>query len=83
MAAIDGAAAGGGGDFRLTAECGRYLALLMSYEDVIRVADLKTRASRLAEVRAEVGAEAGEPVAVTEFLKPGLDEFCSVLPRRC
>ena len=68
-------------DFRLTAECGRYLALLMSYEDVIRVADLKTRASRLAVVRAEVGAEPDEPVAVTEFLKPGLDEFCSVLPR--
>jgi indolepyruvate ferredoxin oxidoreductase beta subunit len=32
-------------------------------------------------VRAEVGAEPDEPVAVTEFLKPGLDEFCSVLPR--
>lgn len=82
VAALDRATAGGAdGSYKLTAECGRYLALLMSYEDVIRVADLKTRASRLAAVRAEVGARPDEPVAVTEFLKPGLDEFCSVLPR--
>ncbi|OZI77818.1 indolepyruvate oxidoreductase subunit beta family protein [Bordetella genomosp. 12] len=61
-------------------ETARYLALWMSYEDVIRVADLKTRRERLARVRREVGAGQGEPLHVTEFLKPGLDEVCSVLP---
>ena len=61
-------------------EAARYLALWMSYEDVIRVADLKSRKSRITRVRAEVGAKPDEPVQVTEFLKPGLDELCSVLP---
>ncbi|HSE76781.1 MAG TPA: indolepyruvate oxidoreductase subunit beta family protein [Alphaproteobacteria bacterium] len=67
-------------DWRLTAETGRHLALWMSYEDVIRVADLKTRSSRFARVRAEVGAKPDEPIAVVEYLKPGLDEICAVLP---
>src|ERR1043166_2396644 len=45
-----------GGDARLAAEVGRPLAPWMSYEDIIRVADLKTRASRFERVRREVGA---------------------------
>ena len=77
----DRAGSGGPGGYRLTNETGRYLALWMSYEDVIRVADLKTRRTRLTRVRAEVGAKPGEPIVLVEFLKPGLDEFCSVLPR--
>src|SRR6185436_20712377 len=34
------------GDGKLASETARHLALWMSYEDIIRVADLKTRASR-------------------------------------
>jgi indolepyruvate ferredoxin oxidoreductase beta subunit len=52
----------------------------MSYEDIIRVADLKTRASRFERVRREVGAKQGEPVVVIDFLKPGVEELASVLP---
>lgn len=73
-------AGGGPGDFAVTRETARYLALWMSYEDVIRVADLKTRKARFARVREEVGAKEGEPVILTEYLKPGLDELCSMLP---
>lgn len=61
-------------------EAARYLALWMSYEDVIRVAHLKTRRERLDRVRREVGARSGEPIHMTEFLKPGVDEVASVLP---
>ncbi len=68
------------GALELTSETGRYLALLMSYEDVIRVADLKTRRSRFERMRAEVLARDGEPVVVTEFLKPGVEEIASILP---
>jgi indolepyruvate ferredoxin oxidoreductase beta subunit len=64
----------------LTAEVARQLALWMSYEDIIRVADLKTRASRFERVRKEVGAKVGEPVVVIDFLKPGVEEFASLLP---
>jgi indolepyruvate ferredoxin oxidoreductase beta subunit len=67
--------------FRLTVETGRYLALWMCYEDVIRVADLKTRRSRFERIREEVQAKPGEPVRVTEFLKPGIEEFAAVMPR--
>jgi indolepyruvate ferredoxin oxidoreductase beta subunit len=67
--------------YALTTETGRFLALWMCYEDVIRVADLKTRRSRFERVREEVQAKAHEPVRITEFLKPGVDEFTAVLPR--
>ena len=69
-----------GGDQKLAAEVARHLALWMAYEDIIRVADLKTRASRFERVRREVGAKQGEPVVVIDFLKPGVEEFASVLP---
>jgi indolepyruvate ferredoxin oxidoreductase beta subunit len=67
--------------FRLTNETGRFLALWMCYEDVIRVADLKTRRSRFERIREEVQARPGEPVHVTEFLKPGVEELAAVMPR--
>ena len=67
-------------DAKLAAEVARHLALWMAYEDIIRVADLKTRASRFERVRKEVGAKPGEPVVVIDYLKPGVEEFASVLP---
>ena len=67
-------------DERVGAEIGRQLALWMSYEDIIRVADLKTRPARFARVRKEVGAKDGEPVVVIDYLKPGVEEFASLLP---
>jgi indolepyruvate ferredoxin oxidoreductase beta subunit len=52
----------------------------MSYEDIIRVADLKTRRTRFERVRKEAGAKEGEPVVVVDYLKPGIEEFASLLP---
>jgi indolepyruvate ferredoxin oxidoreductase beta subunit len=74
---------GGGGatGYKLTNETGRFLALWMCYEDVIRVADLKTRRSRFERVRAEVQAGLDEPVHIVEYLKPGVEEVAAVLPR--
>jgi indolepyruvate ferredoxin oxidoreductase beta subunit len=66
----------------LVGEVGRQLALWMSYEDIIRVADLKTRRSRFERVRREVAAQDGEPVVVIDYLKPGIEEFASLLPPR-
>jgi indolepyruvate ferredoxin oxidoreductase beta subunit len=65
---------------KVLAETARYLALWMAYEDVIRVAQLKSRPERLARIRAEVRAKPDEPVHVTEFFKPGIDEIAAVLP---
>jgi len=52
----------------------------MAYDDVIRVADLKTRAERSARVRAEVGAGADEVVGTVEFFHPRLEEVYGLLP---
>ena len=67
-------------DDAVCAELARYLALWMSYEDTIRVADLKTRDTRLARVRAEVRAIEAQPVAIEEYLHPRVEEVCDTLP---
>jgi indolepyruvate ferredoxin oxidoreductase beta subunit len=69
---------GAGG--RLLRETARHLAVRMSYEDVIRVAQAKIDPARRARIAAEIGAKPGEPFTVTEFLKPGIEEMCSLLP---
>ena len=73
--------AGGDGSFAVSRETARWLALWMAYEDVMRVADLKSRASRYARIRSETAARTHEPVRTVEFLKPGIDEIATVLPR--
>ena len=68
------------GDGKVASTVARHLATWMTYEDIIRVADLKTRRSRFERVRQEVGAKPDEPVVVIDFLKPGVEEFASVMP---
>jgi indolepyruvate ferredoxin oxidoreductase, beta subunit len=70
----------GGSGFPATRETARFLALWMSYEDIIKVADLKTRGDRFARVREEVRAKDEEPVHLTEFFKPGVEEVAALLP---
>jgi indolepyruvate ferredoxin oxidoreductase, beta subunit len=65
---------------RLLAATARQLALRMSYEDVIRVAEAKIDPARLARIMSELAVKPEQTVAVTEFLKPGIDELCSILP---
>jgi indolepyruvate ferredoxin oxidoreductase beta subunit len=65
---------------RLLRETARHLAVRMSYEDVIRVAQAKIDPARIARIAAELGVKPGEPFTVTEFLKPGIEEMCSILP---
>jgi len=67
----------GGALLRATA---RHLALWMSYEDTIRVADLKTRDSRFARVQSEVRLQDGQQLAISEFMHPRIEEICETLP---
>ncbi|MHA7872253.1 MAG: indolepyruvate oxidoreductase subunit beta family protein [Hyphococcus sp.] len=72
-----------GGDarqWRLTRETGKYLALWMTYEDAVRVADLKTRATRFARFRDDVRAAPGQIVNVSEYMHPRVEEICDLLP---
>ena len=66
----------------LWSDAARQLALWMCYEDVVRVADLKTRRERLTRIRQEAQAAPHELVHVTEHFKPGVDEIASILPAR-
>lgn len=66
--------------FALTNEVARQLALQMAYEDTVRVAELKTRASRFARIRDHVGAAEDQPLKVVEYFHPRLEEFCDTLP---
>jgi indolepyruvate ferredoxin oxidoreductase beta subunit len=64
----------------LLRETARHLALWMSYEDTIRVAELKTRATRFDRVRGEVHANDRQLLAIHEFMHPRLQEICETLP---
>ncbi len=65
-----------------TREVARWLALWMAFDDIVRVADLKCRASRMARVRSEVKADETELVHLYDHFKPGVPEFAALLPRR-
>lgn len=80
MLSLDKAAGGAVRDFVLTRTAAKYIATSMAYDDVFRVADLKTRASRFERVRGEVEAAPGQLVYTTEFMHPRMDEVCGSLP---
>lgn len=69
-----------GGDHDLTREAAKYIANAMAYDDVIRVADEKTRAARFRRIRAEMGA--GAVMQLTDYTHPRGEEIVSLLPAR-
>jgi indolepyruvate ferredoxin oxidoreductase beta subunit len=76
QAADPGAAQG----HAVTREMARWLALWMAFDDIVRVAALKLRASRSQRVRREVAARDDEIVKVFDHFKPGVPEFAALLP---
>jgi indolepyruvate ferredoxin oxidoreductase, beta subunit len=66
--------------YQASLEAARTLALWMAYEDVIRVADLKSRRSRFEQIRRDYGAKPHEPLVVRDFFKPGIAEIADILP---
>lgn len=80
VVAADRAAGGAAREFALGRAVAQRLAAWMAFEDVIRVAQLKTRPGRLARIRAEMGAGPDEPVRVIDYLSPGRAELADLLP---
>jgi indolepyruvate ferredoxin oxidoreductase beta subunit len=74
------AALAAAGEPLLLQESARHLALWMSYEDTIRVAELKTRGTRFERVRGEVRVDDGQLLSIHEFMHPRLEEICDTLP---
>jgi indolepyruvate ferredoxin oxidoreductase beta subunit len=66
----------------LSATAAKYIANAMAYDDIIKVADLKTRAPRLARIRAEMGAGEDQLIQLTEFFHPRAEEVASLMPAK-
>jgi indolepyruvate ferredoxin oxidoreductase beta subunit len=82
LARLDRFAGRAGADGRFMRELARHLALRMSVEDVIRVAQLKLRQERVVRVSHEARARESDIVDITEYFKPGPEEILGLLPPR-
>jgi indolepyruvate ferredoxin oxidoreductase beta subunit len=80
FARLDGVGPATQGAAPLLDTVGRGLALWMSYEDAVRVADLKTRRSRFERVGREVRLRDGQLLEIREFLHPRVEEIADILP---
>ena len=68
--------------FLLTNAAAKHIANAMSYDDIIRVADEKTKTHRYHRIRKEMGADDQTVMHLTEFLHPRAEELVSLLPAR-
>ena len=69
-----------GAQGKLLKEVARHLAVRMSYEDVVRVAQAKIAPARMRRIAREELRVKDEPYSVHDFLKPGIEELCQLLP---
>ena len=75
---IDPAAVHG---YAITREMARWLALWMAFDDIVRVAELKSSASRWQRVAGEVKLGANDLLKVYDHFKPGAPEIAALLPK--
>jgi len=79
---VDRDCAGSEKDYLFTNASAKYLANAMTYDDVIRVADLKTRASRRERIEREMSLGKDQVLQTTEFMHPRMEEIVGMLPAR-
>jgi indolepyruvate ferredoxin oxidoreductase beta subunit len=70
----------GGAQGKLLKEAARHLAVRMSYEDVVRVAQAKIAPARMRRIAREELRVNSQPFSVHDFLKPGIEELSQLLP---
>lgn len=68
--------------WQLSREAAKYIANAMAYDDLIRVADLKTRARRFDRIRKEMRVKDGNLLQLTEFFHPRAQEIVGMMPAR-
>ena len=60
----------------------KYCARALCYDDILRVADIKTRPTRLARVGTDVAVKDDQVLMLTEYFHPRFEEFTSTMPAR-
>ncbi|HUC48292.1 MAG TPA: indolepyruvate oxidoreductase subunit beta family protein [Xanthobacteraceae bacterium] len=78
--ALDSANGGAAKAYKLTAAAAKYIAVAMAYDDVIRVAELKTRPQRYARVIRDNSVGKDQIVYTTEYMHPRLEETAGTMP---
>ena len=66
----------------LSREATKYIANALAYDDIIRVADLKTRARRFDRIRTEMRVKEANVLHLTEFFHPRAEEIVGMFPAR-
>ncbi|MGI9370146.1 MAG: indolepyruvate oxidoreductase subunit beta family protein [Ruegeria sp.] len=69
-------------DYAFSTACAKYLARAMVYDDVVRVADLKTRRTRFDRIRQEMTPPIDARLRLTEFMHPRAEELVGLMPAR-
>ena len=69
-------------DWTLSREAAKYIANAMAYDDIIRVADLKTRGRRFDRIRKEMRVKEVNVLQLTEFFHPRAEEVVGMFPAR-
>jgi indolepyruvate ferredoxin oxidoreductase beta subunit len=80
LRALVDADAAHGAPGKLLKSVAQHLAVRMSYEDVVRVAQAKIAPDRFRRIAREELRVKDEPFTVHDFLKPGIEELCQLLP---
>lgn len=73
---------GAGNGFELSLNAAKYVANAMTYDDVVRVADLKTRLTRHRRIGEEIGLKPDQLFTTTEYMHPRMEELVGLAPTR-
>lgn len=77
---VDVKAHANSGDTVLLEETARHLALWMTFEDAVRVAELKIRDTRFERVKKEVALGDGQILTINEYMHPRVEEISEIIP---
>ena len=67
-------------NYALGLAAAKYISNAMAYDDIIRVADLKTRATRMERIDAEMGKSDAHVLQLTEYFHPRAEEIVGLMP---
>lgn len=67
--------------YLLSIQSAKYIANAMAYDDIIRVADLKTRSNRTDRIQKEMGVGQDNRLKITEYFHPRAEEIVGLFPK--